>query len=57
MKLRDYVAQRKAELDSFESDWFARMLAEPKDYDFDQASYSEWKEQEEAFNELSEGEI
>lgn len=50
--IRDYVAQRKAELDQFEADWYARMKSDPASYDFDTETYGQWIEQEEAYTEM-----
>ena len=50
--IRDYVAQRKAELDAFEKDWYEHMESEPDNYRWDTDTYQDWAEQEEAFLEM-----
>lgn len=50
--IRDYVAQRKAELDAFEADWYEHMESEPENYPFESAVEAEWDGQEEAFREM-----
>lgn len=49
MHIRDYVKQRKAELDALERSWYVGMRDEPTVYPFDQATFGHWAEQEEAF--------
>lgn len=52
MKLREYVAKRKEELDAFQDQWEKSMKADPENYPSDELHEDDWRDQEWAYQSL-----